>query len=79
MICYSLDLLFIASISLFSRSFHILPISNSTAYLSDSNVGSIGDFHAHVVDRPLLCIQRFCNDNCPNTLLCIKRAVKIPP
>lgn len=56
-----------------------LLFSNLTSYLSDSNVCSIGDFHGHVIERSLLCIQRLGNDNRPDTFLCVKRAVKIPP
>lgn len=53
--------------------------SDLTSYLSDSNICPIGDLYTHIIDGPLLCVQRFCNDNGPDTLLCIKGAVKIPP
>lgn len=54
-------------------------LSNLMSYLSDSDVCPVCDFHSHIINGSLLCIQRFGNDNGPDTLLCVKRAVKIPP
>lgn len=64
---------------------HLFPIIHNNSwirqekwYLSACHVCSIGDLYRHVVHRPLLSIQGFCNNNGPHTFVCVERALEIP-